>query len=125
MARRYLSDAQIARRCFGFAVTSQLIYGVATASWLLYPAMVYFERKRQSAAEVSYHVRFTSSFHAGKVALSAASFFSGFADVYLIVAAAILLFFLHRNNVSGQDNQPVCCNVRSVRLMRSKGMRVF
>ena len=86
---------------------------------LLYPAMVYFERKRQSAAEVSYHVRFTSSFHAGKVALSAASFFSGFADVYLIVAAAILLFFLHRNNVSGQDNQPVCCNVRSVRLMRS------
>lgn len=27
VARRWLSDAQIARRCFGFAVLSQLIYG--------------------------------------------------------------------------------------------------
>ena len=27
VARRWLSDAQIARRCFGFAVVSQLIYG--------------------------------------------------------------------------------------------------
>ena len=39
VARRYMSDAQIARRCFGFAVLSQLIYAVATASWMLYPAM--------------------------------------------------------------------------------------
>ena len=40
---------------------------------LLYPVMIHFERKRQSAAEVSYHVRFTSCLLIGKLALSACS----------------------------------------------------
>ena len=35
--------------------------------------MIHFERKRQSAAEVSYHVRFTSCMLIGKLALSACS----------------------------------------------------
>ena len=38
---------------------------------LLYPMMISFERRRQSAAEVSYHVRFTSCMLIGKLLLSA------------------------------------------------------
>ena len=34
-------------------------------------------------------------------------------------AAAVLLVFLHLNNERDQDSQPACCNVRTVRLLRS------
>merc|ERR550514_2106269 len=65
---------------------------------LLYPVMIHFERKRQSAAEVSYHVRFTSCMLIGKLALSACSaILVGAlpAPVYLILCGALLVFFLH------------------------------
>lgn len=39
LARKYLSEAKIVRRCFLCAVLSQLIYAFATNLWMLYPAM--------------------------------------------------------------------------------------
>ena len=89
---------------------------------LLYPVMIHFERKRQSAAEVSYHVRFTACMLIGKLALSACSaiLISAIPPAsYLLLCAAMLVAFLHVNNQREQDAQPACCNVRSVRLLRS------
>jgi len=89
---------------------------------VLYPVMIIFERKRQSAAEVSYHVRFTACILIGKLALSACSavLVSTIpAAAYLLVCSAMLIAFLHVNNQREQDEQPACCNVRSVRLLRS------
>lgn len=39
LARRHLTEAAIARACFSCAVASMLLYGVAWAVWMLYPAM--------------------------------------------------------------------------------------
>ena len=89
---------------------------------LLYPVMIHFERKRQSAAEVSYHVRFTSCLLIGKLALSACSalLVSTLSPAaYLLCCMAMLVFFLHINNQREQDNQPACCNVNTVRRLRS------
>lgn len=89
---------------------------------LLYPVMIHFERKRQSAAEVSYHVRFTACMLIGKLALSACSALLVStlpAAAYLLVCSVMLVAFLHVNNQREQDEQPACCNVRSVRLLRS------
>ena len=87
---------------------------------VLYPVMVFFERKRRAAAMVSYHVRFTSHFLFGKLALSAFSLaFVSWPPAYLFGCAAALFAFLHVNNEREQDNQPACCNVRTVRLLRS------
>ena len=99
------------------------IYALASVFTImvLYPVMLHFERKRQSAAEVSYHVRFTSCMLIGKLALSAMSALLVSTlppSAYLICCGAILLFFLHATNIQDQD-QPACCNVRSVRLARS------
>ena len=71
---------------------------------LLYPVMIYFERKRQSAAEVSYHVRFTACMLIGKLALSATSALLVSAlppAVYLLCCIGMLLLFLHLNNQRG------------------------
>ena len=89
---------------------------------MLYPVMIHFERKRQSAAEISYHVRFTSCMVIGKLALSAMSalLLSTLPPAaYLLCCGSMLVFFLHVNNQREQDDQPACCNVRTVRLLRS------
>ena len=88
---------------------------------VIYPMMILFERRRQSAAEISYHVRFTSFILIGKLLLSAVStlFVIDSPYAYLLVCFLLLLFFLHVNNEREQDSQPACCNVRSVRLARS------
>ncbi|KOO32609.1 hippocampus abundant transcript 1 protein [Chrysochromulina tobinii] len=39
LARKWLSEPQIARRCFACAVMSQLLYAFASDLWVLYPAM--------------------------------------------------------------------------------------
>jgi hypothetical protein len=89
---------------------------------VLYPVMIHFERKRQSAGEVSYHVRFTACMLIGKLALSACSALLVSTvppSVYLLMCAIMLIAFLHVNNQREHDEQPACCNVRSVRLLRS------
>ena len=158
---------------------------------LLYPVMIHFERKRQSAAEVSYHVRFTAcacdigvkpprhgSLHlasshlndsvntcaccrhahwqARPLGLLGAARFECVPHMppwrraqplstwlgrrlgnrltdafrsrlptelppaaYLLCCMAMLVFFLHINNQREQDNQPACCNVHTVRRLRS------
>ena len=99
-----------------FAVVSVVTIGV------LYPVMIHFERKRQSAAEISYHVRFTSFMVIGKLALSASSALllnTVPPAAYLLLVLVMLVAFLHVNNQREQDNQPACCNVRTVRLLRS------
>jgi hypothetical protein len=70
-------------------------------------------------------VRFTACLLIGKIALSAASalLLSVLpASVYLLMVMALLIFFLHVNNQREQDDQPACCNVRTVRLLRSCGL---
>ena len=89
---------------------------------LLYPVMIHFERKRQSAAEVSYHVRFTACMLIGKLALSACSALLVSVvppTAYLLCCMGMLVFFLHINNQREQDSQPACCNVHTVRRLRS------
>ncbi|KAL1523489.1 hypothetical protein AB1Y20_018427 [Prymnesium parvum] len=88
---------------------------------VIYPLMIYFERKRLSGAEVSHHVHFTARILIGKLALSAAStlLVRESPSIYLLFCVGMLTFFLHVNNQREQDDQPASCNVRSVRLSRS------
>jgi uncharacterized membrane protein YgcG len=102
-----------------FAIASVVTIG------LLYPVMIYFERKRQSAAEVSYHVHFTSCMVIGKLALSGMSALlvsSVPPSAYLLCCGAMLVGFLHVNNQREHDDQPACCNVTTVRLLRSMNL---
>ena len=119
-----LADAQVMQRlptqqCWAGAHWNMVAIALSTLI-VLYPVMVFFERKRRAAAMVSYHVRFTSHFLFGKLALSAFSLaFVAWPPAYLLGCAAALFAFLHVNNEREQDNQPACCNIRTVRLLRS------
>ena len=119
-----LADAQVMQRlptqqCWAGMHWNMVAIALSTLI-VLYPVMVFFERKRRAAAMVSYHVRFTSHFLFGKLALSAFSLaFVSWPPAYLFGCAAALFAFLHVNNEREQDNQPACCNVRTVRLLRS------
>ena len=71
---------------------------------VLYPVMIHFERKRQAAAQVSYHVRFTSCMLIGKLALSAMSALLVTTlppSAYLICCGLILISFLHVASTRG------------------------
>jgi hypothetical protein len=90
---------------------------------VLFPVMVHFERKQRSAAEVSYHVRFTAGMLFGKLALSVTTtLLPTWPSVYLLLCTSVFLFLLFTNNLREQDNQPACCNIRVVRVLRSMSL---
>jgi len=90
---------------------------------VLFPVMVHFERKQRSAAEVSYHVRFTAGTLFGKLALSVTTtLLPTWPSIYLLICTSVFLFLLFTNNQREQDNQPACCNIRVVRVLRSMSL---